>query len=211
MVALVLLAAISVVGFVAFGLRKSETPSQRAARVVDCILDGNASCVFLATDERDRAAYKLSEEKVKGLLEQYVLPEFANNLRVDRTPVVDTGVAGTVVRYDVTLKSGRVVTIGTYAVSAGDEVLSPKLISQILFVTAIAKYPAMDRKPAVAEVMAWREAAIRDRELLTMLGFDGIFRKDEEGLKSWDEWVGWCDMVLDRFSNLPPPPKATSP
>jgi hypothetical protein len=181
------------------------------ARVVDCILEQNSACVFDATDERDRKAYSLTQEKVDKLLKGYVGPIFDGKSKVERIPSLDVGDSGAVVRTDVTLQDGRVVTVSSHATSAGREAVSPKLVSQILLMAAVAKHPNLDREPNIAEVMAWREAATKDRELLVSMGFNGMFRSDEEGLRTWEDWTAHCDSVLEKLRNPPPPPFRKSP
>jgi hypothetical protein len=208
---LVAVAIFLTLGFVLSQARKPETPAQRASRVVDCILEQNAVCVYQATDERDRKAYSLTQEKVDRLIKEYVGPIFDGRSKVETVPSLDAGDSSAVVRVDVTLKEGRVVTVSSHAASAGNEALSPKLVNQVLLMAAVARYPKLDREPNIAEVMAWREAATKDREILESIGINGIFRSDEEGLRSWADWTAHCDSVLEKLRNPPPAPSRKSP
>lgn len=197
--------AILVIGFVVWRFPREESTPARANRVIDCVLSANAKCVYEATDERDRAAYNLTVEKVDGLLKEYVKPALGEEYRI--TPVETSEMIRNqdwVAMRSVTLESGRTVVVGTHATRTGHDSIVPKLIFQILMMTATAKYGNPQLGNAY-EFHAMRESAIKDRELLVRLGFNGVFRNDDDGLVSWDDWTKYCDMVIEKVRNAPPP------
>jgi hypothetical protein len=69
----------------------------------------------------------------------------------------------------------------------------------MLEVSALRHIAATRNRAPLDKLAAWARSAKEDKALLEGLGFNGIFREEDEGLLPWSVWEANCLERLDRF------------
>ncbi len=167
-------------------------------RALDCLAAGDAACLYNLTTADERAAYALSPDKLDRLLKEYVLP---TSRPVERSGVTFDGLANSaslICREEWLGKSGKRQGVGVFVAKTDEGIKCPYLVGGLLLATAVYERsePTSGVK-AMDKLLAWRDAAVRDKSKLEGLGVDGIYRSSDEGLIRWDDWIANCNSRIE--------------
>ena len=165
-----------------------RTVESEARRLLGCVRDGNADCVYDMTMPGEREAYGLTRVKVEDLLKEYLGPAMAGDpvgpVNIESMPDRNSASASMKIR----LGPERQVILSVDVVKIDDGFGSPGLVTDLLAISGLAKHvPPGQRVLGSVKLKAWLKMTTDDAPLLTRLGFDGLFDEDRGRLRSWSE------------------------
>lgn len=185
-------------------LSKPETIEDVSRRALSCLANEDAGCLSSLVMDSELKSYGIDKSKFKGLLKEYVFPSLKKVSQSDVTCATLPSSDNVFCALEVTLVNGSKMTIEVDATQTSEGIKCPLMICNLLLTCSVARFPQSSNSPAgIAKLQAWRDQAVKDKELLQGLGFRGVLRDEHEGLVLWDRWETMCtERVEDRLNKL---------